>query len=367
MKKLIIMLGIVLLFVSVCVAAQVPTFENHQFFGNVYYDTLATAPKEVRATVGTENVTSTITSISCPKEQKYCTAKYGYEPTNILRVQANAGDKITFFLDAKEIQKVDYKAGESQQLDFNIATVPIAKENCKTDYVFGNWSSCVNGTQTQLGIDKNACDPATLNTTKTQICGDALNKTNKTTSLTVNKTCTQAWTCTDYTICQNNQQTRVCSQSDTCETQLSSGVVGSIVSTDKPEETKYCFSSSNVAEDTGSTFTFDDFEDADSCSDGVKNQDETGVDCGGDHCDACQEGSNALIFMIGGVLIALIIIGGGAWYLVERKKQLDPQVKNTLASTFNSGRSKGLSTEQIAQKLHDRGWDPGIVNRFLKG
>jgi hypothetical protein len=364
MKKLIVF-GIVLLMFSVFVAAQVPSFENHQFYGDVYYDNLATGPKEVIAKVGLETFTSTLTSISCPKNQKYCTAKYGYESDNILRVQANAGDKISFFLDKKEIQKVDYKADESVKLNFNIATVPIKKENCNADYVYGNWSSCVNGTQTRLGIDKNKCDPAQLNNTKKRICGDALNKTS--TPKVSGKTCTQTYTCTTYSGCENNQKTRVCSRSDTCDAQLKSGLVGSITSQQKPEETSYCFSSSDVGVEEESTFTFDDFEDAESCSDDIKNQDETGVDCGGLKCDACQEGSNALIFIIGGVLIALIAIGGGAWYFLERKKQMDPSVKSTLSQTFSSGRSKGLSTQQIAQKLHDRGWDPGIVSRFLKG
>ena len=215
-----------------------------------------------------------------------------------------------------------------------------------------------------MGIDKNKCDPAQLNNTKKRICGDALNKTSQ---KVVNNTCTQLYSCTTYSGCENNQKTRVCSRSDACDAQLKSGLVGSITSQQKPEETSYCFSSSDVGVEEESTFTFDDFEDAESCSDDIKNQDETGVDCGGLKCDACQEGSNALIFIIGGVLIALIAIGGGAWYFLERKKQMDPSVKSTLSQTFSSGRSKGLSTQQIAQKLHDRGWDPGIVSRFLKG
>ena len=175
MKKLILF-GIVLLMFSVFVAAQVPSFENHQFYGNVYYDNLAAGPKEVIAKVGTVTVSSKITSISCPKDQKYCTAKYGYEPTNILRVQAKSGDKITFLLDKKEVKKVDYKADESTKLDFNIATIPIKKDNCNADYIYGNWSSCINGTETRLGVDKNKCDPANLNNTKKRICGDALKK-----------------------------------------------------------------------------------------------------------------------------------------------------------------------------------------------
>jgi hypothetical protein len=366
MKKLILF-GIMLLCVSMFVAAEVPTFENHQFYGNIYYDNLATGPKEVIAKVGLDIYTSKITSIDCPKNQKYCTAKYGYESDNTLRVQANKGDKISFFLDKKDVKEVIYIPDESQKLDFNIATVPIKKDNCDTDYVYGNWSSCVNGTQTRLGIDKNKCDPAQLNNTEKRICGDALNKTSTPSNKTLTKTCTQLYSCTTYSGCENNQKTRVCTRSDTCDTQLKSGLVGSIISQQKPEETSYCFSSSDVAEDVGSTFTFDDFEDAESCSDGIKNQDETGVDCGGDNCDACQEGSNALIFIIGGVLILLILLGGGAWYFLERKKQLDPSVKSTLANTFRSGRGKGLSTNQIAQKLHDRGWDPGIVSRYLKG
>ncbi|NQV91975.1 hypothetical protein HQ489_05880, partial [Candidatus Woesearchaeota archaeon] len=113
MNKLMIY-GIVLLFMSVFVAAEVPSFENHQFYGNIYYDNLATGPKEVIAKVGLDTYTSKITSISCPKDQKYCTAKYGYEADNILRVQSAKGNKISFFLDQKSIKDVMYEPDKSE-------------------------------------------------------------------------------------------------------------------------------------------------------------------------------------------------------------------------------------------------------------
>jgi hypothetical protein len=106
-------------------------------------------------------------------------------------------------------------------------------------------------------------------------CGDDICGTNETCSScsldcgrcsergvsTTSTECENEWYCTDWGKCTNGYQTRVCTDINNCDS-----------STNKPDESRKCeIVTSSVAP---------------SCTDGIKNGDEIGIDCGGS-CEEC--------------------------------------------------------------------------------
>lgn len=84
---------------------------------------------------------------------------------------------------------------------------------------------------------------------------------NPSNTITVSSACVESWSCGSWTACVSEQKTRTCTDANSC---------GTIAN--KPTETESCTVTSVAPEG--------------SCSDGILNQDETGVDCGGS-CSAC--------------------------------------------------------------------------------
>ncbi|MCK4589773.1 MAG: right-handed parallel beta-helix repeat-containing protein [Nanoarchaeota archaeon] len=80
------------------------------------------------------------------------------------------------------------------------------------------------------------------------------------------ETCTQGWVCTSWSDCRNGKQTRSCTDGNNCEARLAAGYVERVIETEKPPEEVGCA--------------------IESCEDGIQNQGETGVDCGGP-CPPC--------------------------------------------------------------------------------
>lgn len=98
--------------------------------------------------------------------------------------------------------------------------------------------------------------------------------------------CTPDWYCTDYTLCTNNIQTRECFDKNNCN-----------IETTKPEIQRSC---------------------TPTCDDGVQNQGESGIDCGGP-CTAACSGNTVYLWAFVPVLSAIIIMV--VIYLVIRKKE----------------------------------------------
>ncbi|MBU1202258.1 MAG: hypothetical protein KJ583_00995 [Nanoarchaeota archaeon] len=113
---------------------------------------------------------------------------------------------------------------------------------CISNWKCEPWESCTpNGTQKRRCVDKMACDPDNFiywlyrNCTYVEL-----------------PDCQEVWRCSDWSACSpDNRQTRSCEELNNCDTQL-----------EKPETTKVC------------TYI-------PTCTDSIKNQGETGVDCGG--------------------------------------------------------------------------------------
>lgn len=82
--------------------------------------------------------------------------------------------------------------------------------------------------------------------------------------------CTEIWECGDWSSCKSNEQTRDCVKTKNC-----------YKNTPSPNTTQYC---AVAKQDFGGSYIPPASKPKASCFDGFKNQNEEGVDCGGD-CD----------------------------------------------------------------------------------
>ena len=83
--------------------------------------------------------------------------------------------------------------------------------NCTPDWDCGDWSACVNNQQTKNCTDLNSCGTTANKPATSQSC------------------CVPKWSCLPWSACANSQQTRICADSNNCGT--ASG---------KPAESQYC-------------------------------------------------------------------------------------------------------------------------------
>lgn len=123
-------------------------------------------------------------------------------------------------------------------------------KKCSEDWSCSDWYACTNGMQGRTCIDVNGCGTKKNKPAETREC----------------QPCAEDWQCGEWTECVNNRQTRSCADISNCKTENS-----------KPEEEKECA--------------------IESCSDGIKNYGEVGIDCGGP-CKACS----AKDFITGGAI-----------------------------------------------------------------
>lgn len=114
------------------------------------------------------------------------------------------------------------------------------KKECKEDWSCSEWYSCVKGIQARTCIDVNHCGTEYNKPKETRPCAP----------------CIEKWQCGDWTPCVNNRQTRVCIDKNDCGTEKN-----------KPTQERDCM--------------------LNTCSDGIKNYGEVGIDCGGP-CRPCE-------------------------------------------------------------------------------
>jgi hypothetical protein len=271
---------IIFLLLSVMVVAAPPILENHQFYGDVTWN-LEESPVQVIASVGGIDYPVDITGSVCTE---VCVGKYGYEP--ILRVQG-AGE-ITFFIDDKEVTKVDYIAWEKTKLDLSISTLEPA---CVSNWNYTEWTDCVESNQTRDGTDLNVCEP---DKTFSRICSDEI-------VATVPLTCLMEWECTGWSICTGSQ-TRTCERVDVCV---------DAVEVAKPIEQQACVKAVTKTSDfttaTPPTAKITPPKPKPTLTPPEKSVPK----------EVEEESSNTLLFVGVGVLLLLVIVG---MYFVFRKK-----------------------------------------------
>jgi hypothetical protein len=193
-------------------------------------------------------------------------------------------------------------------------TMPIV---CTEDWKCENWSVCENGNQTRTCTDNSSCGTSVHKPSIKRSCTVATSSTPvvTTTPVTaeVTQTCTPTMQCGDWQECINSTQIRICTDVNKCN----------------PDEVASTESQACVEEIK------------ETCSDKIKNQDETGIDCGG-KCKKCGFftivgsvvsgtvnsvlGNKTRIFIFAGSL--LVLVGGFfAFKFFSKKRRLKTKSK----------------------------------------
>lgn len=373
MKKLVFVLFVLVLSLAV-LADTPPVLDNHQFYGDVFWDESLIAPTEVITVAGGASHITSIRGTQCATG--VCSGSYGRDPDTILRVQGTAGQQIVFYLNDEQVASVAYEVGKAQELDLLLgltaADVAATQDSsdaetsdsadlensggCRSDWNCTAFSACANGKQSRFCQDENECSdtPARWNRTEERNCGAGV---------VSDSSCTYNWVCTLWSACFNSQQTRHCGRQDAC------GTDG--IDPGKPEESKSCGSTTPVQTDTPAPV---DAKPRASCFDAIQNQNELEIDCGG-VCPSCKtttvvpkeaEQSNLLLIVGVGVL-ALVVIGLVVFLIIHKKKSagLSADIEAQLDGIYNGAMEKGVNRAEVTQKLLNRGWDQSVITKYL--
>lgn len=281
-------------------AGEVPEI-GHQFYG--YAGTGST----LSAVVNGVTFTTTIAS------NKY----YGYSPVFFVGATSEDiaggenGDTITFYIDGKQNTTYTFAVGGITKLDF--ATEPSIQTGGITDSDGDGVPDSVDicsgyddNTDSDNDGTPNGCDSTPTGTTGTPTDTDddhdkdgdsrtsSSSSSRKSATTTASTGCYHRWQCTSWSTCgENGFQTRICDYQGNCTEQ-------SIMDTRQrctytaPEEAP-------VEEPVQPT-----------CYDGIKNQGEQGIDCGGP-CEACEvpkteEPKTTWLYIALGAFLVVVIL-----------------------------------------------------------
>ncbi len=353
---------VLLLSSSFAVAQEPPSLENHQFFGTVTWNASLTTPQKVIAKTSSREFSSLIRDLSCAAALGTCNGTYGYATENILRVQGNRGEQVSFFVDTRKVLNFIYAPDTATRLDLDLTSPPRLEENltgeCRSNWNCTEWTSCINSWQNRTCLDMNRCDANESTTRETKRCLPSG-------GIGAQRTCEYQWSCGPFGSCIGNFRTRTCTQTDDCDVKKAAGLVDTVVPTPAVEE-EFCVSAptpspapSPAPAPAPTT----------SCFDNLKNRGETRVDCGGP-CPACkeikEEGGLPWYVYAGIGLLAALGILAAVYFLVLRGPSLPAETIEQLRNYFQRSLARGVSKEDIAEKLIDSGWDEKVVNKFLK-
>jgi hypothetical protein len=138
---------------------------------------------------------------------------------------------------------------------------------------------------------------------------------NKDTSLTIRRiSCIPDWYCGQFANCNNNMETRACEDLNKCKNP-----------TFNPDLTRPCVAT---------------------CSDNIKNQEETGVDCGGP-CKACRMPTN-YVYYWASIPILLAIVSVVIALLVSKSKK---KQKNKFHKYIPNNETKVQFKEEVKEEF----------------
>ena len=163
--------------------------------------------------------------------------------------------------------------------------------------------------------------------------------------------CRESWTCGSY-LPEECPSTGI--QRRTCEDKNNCGTIRNM-----PEEEKRCSYIPAVVP-TGN------------CYDGIRNQDENGIDCGG-KCPACPiteqpaEQKNNIWIYVSLILMISSILGGTGIVAYEQKKKAKlKEYTDRLRDYIEKSLGQGYRIEQIERQLITEGWQKEIIEEILK-
>ncbi len=379
-KKVIVLLFVVAVLSALSVADAPPSLENQQLYGTVVWDKSLPTPTQVSVKAGTIVFNSVINVVPCVDAK--CSGTYGMEQGNILRVQAAAGEMLAFYVDTVKVLEQVYVPDSATKVDLEWKVVVV--EEKKVDEV-------KKENVTEAAAPSGGGSGSTASKKKS-----SSGVKNETAAL---QPCTKSWRCGNgWGECVGGSQTRKCVDEKNCDKLSAEGKVSFVIAGVKPKEVQSCVMPLvivPVKEDVdvltvGKEKGIVDEEEEEvtpvvqkpkkaSCMDGLKNQNEEDVDCGG-VCKACESGLLAgnLIYYILGVVVIIGLSVGVYFFMKSREgglsgifggkgEESSDDVDMQLAQVYNSGEARGLSDSEITSRLVAKGWDEAVLQKFLKG
>ncbi len=82
--------------------------------------------------------------------------------------------------------------------------------------------------------------------------------------------------------------------------------------------------------------------------------------------DVSEEEDSGLIYIFIGAGVILVVGIVLLFLFIRNRNSLDPGVKAELKSTYEQGRARGMSDQQITQGLAQQGWDHETLSKFSK-
>jgi len=314
-----------------------PTFDNEQFYGTVTWVKSATAPSVVSVKVASIGIVynSAIKNVACGSRQ--CTGKYGYDKDNIVRVQAQEGEELVFYVGVVEAKKVSYKAGEIVLLNLPEGEAEEASTG----------QADINQTVIdQIVVNQTVADQTTGQTTQTSASGGQTSGDSAADGTgSVSSKCMNSWLCLDWTSCLQGQQVRTCRDEHKCGTNLG-----------KPMEKRSCVS-------VGEGITSDVPEEVRGYEPEVQQPAREVVK---EEVPKAEFNWSYVIYGGVGLLVLIGLIIGGYFYMKSRQGGSEEGTFEELEGVYSSMEAKGLSDEEITAKLIDKGWNESLVKRFLK-
>jgi len=263
MKWYVAIFSLVLLIVLSSFATAIPEI-GHQFYGYA-------VDADATITAVVNDVSYTIDSDS--------DGYYGYDDIFFVGAASDEdaggeeGDEITFYIDDTELGTYTFEVAGVTELNFD-------------EYFGYEWSS----SDSSSSSDDDSSDSKSSSSRSSSSSSSSDESSSGSSSSSI--PCHHDWECTDWEDCEENGfQTRICYYTGSCANE-----------DDQPDTRQECDYVPPIVVDEEET-----------CYDGIKNQGERDVDCGGP-CTACEEpvveepGSNWM-YIILAILLILIIIG----------------------------------------------------------
>ena len=195
-------------------------------------------------------------------------------------------------------------------------------------------------------------------------------------------TCTQSWSCTDYSVCSSGLKERVCARSDDCDAKLVSGLIDRVITISKPSERQSCVEASTTSETDlaasvctanskrclGSSLQRCSLDGSEwttvsSCSNGC---DSVSLSCkqessaGTTQEPSSDDNAGTLYLTIGIILLVALGILAGAFVFIKTKK--DKGLKGYIEET----RMQGFTDSQIKKRLLEENWSEKKIDHLMK-
>jgi|GEM_PF-6225543 len=194
--------------------------------------------------------------------------------------------------------------------------------------------------------------------------------------------CIESWVCDQFTSCQNDKQTRTCTDQNKCNTDLTKPVTEKTCSCTEQWEcrpftdcsagiqTRYCFDTAECGTETTKPLTQ---QSCASCNDNTQNQGEQGIDCGGPCDKQCAHIEKPQIpisklpviwWSVFAFVLAIVLITSAVLInhhmktisYARNNKELPEEYLNKLVNYIQKDLRLGFTRNAIEQALLNEGW-----------